>query len=74
MRIFCKVRSLDYLHIVMANRRGVQGIYAGEFKTFPHFKEGEEVAMMELNTAHVREKKELGIGFDHHHSILKKIQ
>ncbi len=73
MRIFCKARSLDYLHIVMANRKGVNGIYAGGFKTFPYVKEAEGVVMMELDIEHVREKKELRIGFDHE-SILKQAQ
>lgn len=73
MRVLCKVRSLDYLHIVMANKSACSGIYAGGFKVFPNFKENEQAVMMELDTEHVRQKKELQIGFDYR-SILKKAQ
>lgn len=61
---FCKVRSSDYLHILMANQNGFCGIYAGGFRTYPSFQEHQNGIIMELDTHHVREKKELKIEID----------
>lgn len=73
MRLFCKVRSSDSLHILMSNQTGCKGIYGGSFKMFPQFKEDDETVLMELDIQLVREKKELKIGFDYQ-SILKNDQ
>ena len=55
----CQIRTGDYLHIVLANRKGKEGIYAGGFQAMPGYKEDEGVVIFTLDTGHVRNKKEL---------------
>ena len=53
-----KSRSADYYNIVEANRSGVEGVYLGGYPSGPQFVEGNGLALMQLNTASVRNKKE----------------
>ena len=48
----------DYLHIVLANGRGPEAIYLGGYQDDPSQQEAEGLALMLLNVAHVRNKKE----------------
>lgn len=49
-------RTGDYLHIVVANRSGVEGVYLGGYREQPSFTENEGRVLRTLDTAHVREK------------------
>jgi predicted amidohydrolase len=51
-------RTGDYLHIVLANRQGPEAIYLGGYQADPSQQEAESLALMLLNVAHVRNKKE----------------
>lgn len=51
-------RTGDYLHIVVANKRSVEGVYLGGYIAFPSFVEKEGLALLQMNTADVRNKKE----------------
>lgn len=64
IKTFAKVRSLDYLHIAMSNLNGSNGIYLGGFLTYPSFKEDNFMTIMQVDTTHVRKKKELKTGCD----------
>ena len=47
----------NYVHVIVANRRGQEGIFLGGYKAFPSQATGEGTLVMELDTSHVREKK-----------------
>jgi predicted amidohydrolase len=51
-------RTGDYLHVVLANGQGPEAIHLGGYQAVPSQQEGEGLALMLLNTAHVRNKKE----------------
>ncbi|WP_224363196.1 nitrilase-related carbon-nitrogen hydrolase [Hyalangium versicolor] len=51
-------RTGDYLHIVVANLHGKEGIYLGGYQSNPSFMEADGRVLMQLNTQHVRSKKE----------------
>jgi predicted amidohydrolase len=53
-----KSRTGDYLHIVVANGQGPQAIYLGGYRANPLQEEAEGLALMSLNVADVRQKKE----------------
>lgn len=55
----CKTRSKDFIHIVSSNKNRRVGIYMGGYKDDPGFYEGTYFILKELDTSHVREKKEL---------------
>ena len=50
-------RSYNYVHVVVANRRGLEGVYLGGFQASPSEVVGEGTVMIEADTRHVREKK-----------------
>jgi predicted amidohydrolase len=49
-------RTADYLHIIVANKAGIEGIYLGGYQVFPSFTEAEGQVIADINTAHVRTK------------------
>jgi hypothetical protein len=51
-------RTGDYLHIIVANLRGKEGIYLGGYKVVPNFQEAEGIIITNVNTLDVRDKKE----------------
>lgn len=51
-------RSGDYLHIVVANGQGPEAIYLGGYQANPSQQEAEGLALLLINVAHVRNKKE----------------
>jgi hypothetical protein len=51
-------RTGDCLHIVLADRQGSAAIYLGGYQDDPSQQEAEGLALMLLNSAHVRSKKE----------------
>jgi predicted amidohydrolase len=51
-------RTGDYLHLVVANKQGPEGIYLGGYQSNPSFQEAEGRVIMLLNTQHVRSKKQ----------------
>ena len=53
-----KSRTGDYLHIVVANKQGQQGIYLGGYISNPSYREGDPTVVFQMNTADVRNKKE----------------
>jgi hypothetical protein len=53
-----QVRTWDLLHIVMANRRGPEGIYLGGYHQGVDHSTQEGSVVMELSTADVRDKKD----------------
>jgi predicted amidohydrolase len=53
-----RTRSGDYLHVVLANGNGSEGIYLGGYKRSPSEMTGEGEVLMLTNTADVRDKKE----------------
>jgi predicted amidohydrolase len=55
----CRIRTGDYVHIMIANRHGLEGVYAGGYVASPDHVEGEGVSLMTLDTGHVRNKKEM---------------
>lgn len=55
----CRTRTADRVHVVIANRKGTEGVYAGGYRASPDHVEREGAALMELDTNHVRNKKEL---------------
>jgi predicted amidohydrolase len=59
MSRLCRVRTGDYLHVMLANRQGTEGVYAGGYLASPDLVEQEGVSLMTLDTTHVRNKKEL---------------
>jgi predicted amidohydrolase len=54
----CRLRTGDYLHVMLANRQGTEGVYAGGYLASPDRVEQEGISLMTLDTAHVRNKKE----------------
>lgn len=64
------IRTGDYVHIMLANRRGLEGIYAGGYVASPDRVEREGVSLMTLDTGHVRNKKEMR-RFDGWDALLK---
>ncbi|UWU68212.1 nitrilase-related carbon-nitrogen hydrolase [Bradyrhizobium sp. NC92] len=50
-------RTADYYNIVVANRRGKEGIYLGGYPSGPQLVEGDGAAMAQIDTKHVRSKK-----------------
>lgn len=54
-----KVRTADKLHLVIANRKGIEGVYAGGYIASPDHVEHEGLALMDVDTSHIRNKKEL---------------
>ena len=52
-----KVRTGNYVHIVVANRRGQEGIFHGGYRASPLQATGEGTVMTEVDTSHVRNKK-----------------
>ena len=53
-----KSRTGDYLHFVVANKQGKEGIYLGGYQATPDFIEAEGQVLMQINTQHVRSKKQ----------------
>jgi predicted amidohydrolase len=51
-------RTGDTMHIVVANGQGPEAVYVGGFIANPLQQEAEGLALLALNTAHVRNKKE----------------
>lgn len=51
-----KSRTADYLHIAVANRSGVEGVYIGGYQVNPSFTENEGQVIRELDTSHIRKK------------------
>lgn len=51
-------RTGDYVHVVVANRQGLEGIYLGGYQATPSHKEGQGIVVLPMDTAHVRSKKE----------------
>jgi hypothetical protein len=49
-------RTGDYLHIAVANKQGIEGVYLGGYQEFPSFTEQEGRVLREMNTAHIRKK------------------
>jgi predicted amidohydrolase len=58
MRSLWRSRTGDYVHVVVANGQGPEAIYLGGYQANPAQEEAEGLALMLLNTAHVRNKKE----------------
>jgi predicted amidohydrolase len=50
-------RSADYVHLVVANKRGREGVYLGGYRAVPSQVTDEGTVLLEINTAHVRKKK-----------------
>lgn len=65
-----RVRTGNYVHVIVANRRGQEGIFLGGYKAFPSQATGEGTLVMELDTSHVREKK--FPRFFHYRSLLER--
>jgi predicted amidohydrolase len=55
----CRTRTADGVHLVVANRSGTEGVYAGGYIASPDHVEREGVALMDVDTNHIRNKKEL---------------
>ena len=55
----CRVRTADKVHLVIANRKGLEGVYAGGYIASPDHIEREGLALMDIDTSHIRNKKEL---------------
>ena len=55
----CRTRTADKVHLVIANRKGAEGVYAGGYRASPDRVESEGTALMEVDTNHIRDKKEL---------------
>jgi predicted amidohydrolase len=55
----CRTRTADKVHLVIANRRGTEGVYAGGYIASPDHVEHEGLAIMDVDTNHIRNKKEL---------------
>jgi predicted amidohydrolase len=53
-----KSRTSDFLHIIVANKQGKEGIYLGGYLADPSFKEGDGMIIMQMNTNDVRNKQE----------------
>lgn len=53
-----KSRTSNYLHIIVANKQGKEGIYLGGYLADPSFKEGDGMIIMQMNTNDVRNKQE----------------
>jgi hypothetical protein len=53
-----KSRSSNYLHLIVANKQGKEGIYLGGYLADPSFKEGDGMVIMQMNTNDVRNKQE----------------
>jgi len=51
-------RTGSYYNIVMANRRGTEGVYVGGYPPGKQLIEAEGLALMKINTKYVRSKKE----------------
>jgi hypothetical protein len=51
-------RTSSYYNIVMANRRGVEGVYLGGYPPGKQLVEAEGLALAEINTKYIRSKKE----------------
>jgi hypothetical protein len=51
-------RTGDYFHIVVANRQGKQGVYAGGYRANPSYVEDDDQAILSLYSGDVRDKKE----------------
>jgi predicted amidohydrolase len=51
-------RTGNYINIVMANAQGVEGVYLGGYPPGPGFVEASGIAMTQMNTQYVRNKKE----------------
>jgi predicted amidohydrolase len=49
-------RTADYLHIVVANGAGPEGVYLGGYRAVPGFTEAEGQVIRQLDTAHIRKK------------------
>jgi hypothetical protein len=55
----CRTRTADKVHMVIANRKGTEGVYAGGYIASPDHVEREGTALMDVDTKHIRNKKEL---------------
>lgn len=55
----CRTRTADRVHLVIANRKGDEGVYAGGYIASPDHVEREGTALMDVDTNHIRNKKEL---------------
>jgi predicted amidohydrolase len=55
----CRIRTADKVHLVIANRSGVEGVYAGGYIASPDHIEREGTVLMNVDTNHIRNKKEL---------------
>jgi hypothetical protein len=53
-----QTRTGDYLHLVVANEQGKEGIYLGGYRANPSYLEDEGLVLMQIDTSHVRPKKE----------------
>jgi predicted amidohydrolase len=58
MSAIWRSRTGDYVHIVLANGQGPEAIYLGGYQDNPSQQEADGLALMLLDTAHVRNKKE----------------
>jgi predicted amidohydrolase len=67
----CRTRTADNVHVVIANRKGVEGVYAGGYIASPDRVESEGTALMDVDTNHIRNKKELR-RFDGWDSLLRR--
>ncbi len=59
LKVFSRSRIADYLHLVVSNRLGTQGIYAAGYKMFPYIFEDANFVTQQLHTSDVRVKHEL---------------
>lgn len=67
----CRTRTVDKVHMVIANRKGAEGVYAGGYVASPDHVEREGTAIMDVDTNHIRNKKGLR-RFDGWDSLLRR--
>jgi predicted amidohydrolase len=53
-----QAQTANYLHLVVANLSGKEGIYLGGYKASPSYEEAEGTVIMNINTGDVRNKVE----------------
>lgn len=53
-----QTRTNDYLHLVVSNLAGKEGIYQGGYKAYPSYEESDGLVIMNMNTDDVRKKWE----------------
>ena len=52
-------RTGEYLHIIVSNLNGKEGIYFGGYMTYPSYEEADGLVVDQLNTGDVRSKAEM---------------